>query len=53
MPIFLVLDNSLSPILVWTQLPMVEVSVSTVLAHGGGAQQSFAEMEMRRRRRGS
>jgi hypothetical protein len=32
MPIFLVFDNSLSPILVWTQLPITEVSVSAVLA---------------------
>jgi hypothetical protein len=32
MPIFSVFDNSLSPILDWTQLPTTEVSVSTVLA---------------------
>jgi hypothetical protein len=32
MPIFSALDNSLSPILVWTQLPTTEVSVSAVLA---------------------
>jgi hypothetical protein len=32
MPIFSVFDNSLSPILVWTQLPMTEASVSVVLA---------------------
>jgi hypothetical protein len=32
MLIFLVFDSSLSPILVWTQLPTTEVSVSAVLA---------------------
>jgi hypothetical protein len=32
MPIFSALDNSLSPILVWNQLPTMEVSVSAVLA---------------------
>jgi hypothetical protein len=32
MPIFSVLDSSLSPILVWTQLPTTEASASAVLA---------------------
>jgi hypothetical protein len=32
MPIFSAFDNSLSPILVWTQLPTTEASVSAVLA---------------------
>jgi hypothetical protein len=32
MPIFSALDNSLSPIFVWTQLPMTEPLVSAVLA---------------------
>jgi hypothetical protein len=32
MPIFSAFDNSLSPILVWTQLPTVEASVFAVLA---------------------
>jgi hypothetical protein len=32
MPIFSAFDNSLSPILVGTQLPMTEASVSVVLA---------------------
>jgi hypothetical protein len=31
-PIFLAFNNSLSPILVWTQLPTTEASVSAVLA---------------------
>jgi hypothetical protein len=67
MPIFSVFDSSLSPILVWTQLPTTEASVSAVLALLAAAlatvepllpivaalSKNFAGMEMRERRRWS